>query len=161
MKMCTELPESLEQCLAEVPKRFITGSVDGQFISSMKKLVQEIIPLALSNQFQEPKITNRISFELQHQGNSKTNQDAKSLTEFTYISRPSDFRIKSICRSMTLEFHDHVDDNFGGKTNNKIDNGTNANAKQQLNEQTIATASKSMCKLFDEFIADFSTSIDG
>lgn len=160
MNFRTEIPETLEQCLAEVPKRFITGSVNGQFIDSMKKLVQ-IIPLALNNQFQEPKITNRISLELKYQDDTKSNQDVKSSIEFTHTSRPSDFRIKSICESMTL---DHLDDNSGQKTiksnnnnNNSSGSGTN---KQQVNEQTIETASKPMCKLFDEFIADFSTSIE-
>lgn len=144
----TELQETFEQCLTEVPGRFIIGSVNGQFFGSMKKLAQEIIPLALNNQFQEPNITNRISFELddkdgdenENENELKTNQNIEYPIASIYTSRPSDFRIKSICESMTSEFVDRFN--------------------QPINEQTTKTASKSIRKLFDEFIADFNASIE-
>lgn len=163
------LQKTFEQCLTEVSKRFITGSVNGQFIDSMKTVVQEITPLAFNNQFQEPKITNRISFELDIDDDPnkfKTNQDVKSSLDFTYETRPSDFRIKSICYGMN-----------GGKPS--ITLATQASAsivdhrtvdddnlrareicKHSTNDQTTETASKSIRKLFNEFIADFSTSIE-
>lgn len=127
----------------EVPDRFIVGSVNGQFIDSMKKLVQDIIPLALNNQFQEPKNTNRISFELDDQDENelKTNQNIEYPIASIYTSRPSDFRIMSICKSMTSESLDHQ-------------------FNQVTNKQTAEAAPKSIRKLFDEFIADFNTSIE-
>lgn len=170
------LQKTFEECLTEVSKRFITGSVNGQFIDSMKTIVQEITPLAFNNQFQEPKITNRISFELDIGGNGKasdgapnefkTNQDVKSSLDFTYETRPSDFRIKSICYGMnggrpsvalatppSASIVDHRtidDDNLSAR---EI-------CKYPTNEHTTETASKSIRKLFNEFIADFSTSIE-
>lgn len=127
----------------EVPDRFIVGSVNGRFIGSMKKLVQDIIPLALNNQFQEPKNTNRISFELDDQDENelKTNQNIEYPIASIYTSRPSDFRIKSICKSMTSESLDHQ-------------------FNQATNKQTAEATPKSIRKLFDEFIADFNTSIE-
>lgn len=127
----------------EVPDRFIVGSVNAQFIGSMKKLVQDIIPLALNNQFQEPKNTNRISFELDDQDENelKTNQNIEYPIASIYTSRPSDFRIKSICKSMTSKSLDHQ-------------------FSQVTNKQTAEAAPKSIRKLFDEFIADFNTSIE-
>lgn len=127
----------------------------------MKRLVQEITPLAFNNQFQEPKITNRISFGLDDvdPDELKTNQDVKSSLDSTYETRPSDFRIKSICNGMNsdgrLSFasivdHRMDDDNFGAKDS----------CTQSTNSQTTNTASKSMRKLFNEFIADLNTSIE-
>lgn len=126
----------------------------------MKRLVQEITPLAFNNQFQEPKITNRISFELDDvdPDELKTNQDVKSSLDSTYETRPSDFRIKSIWNRMNRNGlssasavdHRMDDNNFGTKDS----------CKQSTNNQTTKTASKSMRKLFNEFIADLNTSIE-
>lgn len=129
----------------------------------MKRLVQEITPLAFNNQFQEPKITNRISFGLDDvdPNELKTNQDVKSSLDSTYETRPSDFRIKSICNGMnggrpslalaSVSIVDHcIDDNFRARDS----------CKQPTNNPTTKTASKSMRKLFNEFIADFNTSIE-
>lgn len=88
------MPDTGEQCAVEMPKRFITGSVTGQFIGSMKKLVQEIIPHAFNNQFQEPQITNTIPLE--HYADT-ANQNIECPADSTHTSRPSDFRIKPIC----------------------------------------------------------------
>lgn len=116
----------------------------------MKKLAQEIIPLALNNQFQEPKITNRISFEPadQDEDELKTNQNIEYPIASTHTSRPSDFRIKSICESPTSEFVDQFKHNVD-QTKEQLTNG-----------QTTETAPKSIRKLFDEFIVDFNTSIE-
>lgn len=154
-KIYIELQETYEQCLTEVPKRFITGSVNGQFIGSMKKLAQEIIPLALNNQFQEPKITNSISFEpdeTQDQDEpSKTNQNIECPIDSTYISRPSDFRIKSIGNGISSEFVEH----------NSNDDQQQQLLKHKTSGQTTDTAApKSIRKLFDEFIADFNASVE-
>lgn len=130
----------------------------------MKRLVQEITPLAFNNQFQEPKITNRISFDVDDDvdvdpDELKTNQDVKSSLDSTYETRPSDFRIKSIWNRMSSDGQlsgastvDRCmdDNNFGAKDS----------CKQSTSNQTTKTASKSMRKLFNEFIADLNTSIE-
>lgn len=143
----TAMQETFEQCLTEVPKRFITGSVNGQFIGSMMKLAQEIVPLALNNQLQQPQITNIISMELEHQDEeeSNINENIEQPIDSIHTSRPSDFRIKSISKSMACESDVHHKHN-----SDQIDN--------QQKQQT--TAPKSISKLFDEFIADFNASVE-
>lgn len=156
MQNITEVQETYEQCFVEMPKRFITGSVNGQFIGSMKKLAQEIIPFALNNQFQEPKITNSISLELDHTDEDEfnTNQNIEHSIDSTYTSRPSDFRIKSICKTMTSEYVEHHEQHYSLDRNDII--GSN-----HTNDETTQNDSpKSIRKLFDDFITDFNASVE-
>lgn len=160
-----ELQETYEQCLKEVPMRFIIGSVNGQFISSMKKLTQEIIPLAFNNQFQEPKITNSILFEPDehHHGDRdevKANQNIECSIDFTYTSRPSDFRIKSICDGKTLEFVEHNSDRNDEQQQQQRKQKQQLQQKPKTSPTTGTAAQKSIRKLFDEFIVDFNASIE-
>lgn len=139
-----------------MPKRFIVGSVNGQFIGSMKKLAQEIFPLALNNQFQEPQIINSLSLDVEHQTEGKTqlntNQNVERSVDFTYTSRPSDFRIKSIREAMTSEFVGHLAHNF---------DHNDYQQQQYINEETTKAATpKSIRKLFDHCIAEFNASIE-
>lgn len=139
-------------------------------------LVQEITPFAFNNQFQEPKTANRIPFGMDSDVDLvklKTNQDVKRSLDSTYETRPSDFRIKPICYGMnggrpsfasasgaaaaaapasaSIVDHRFVDvDNFRAKES----------CKHSTNGQTTQTASESIRKLFNEFIADFNTSIE-
>lgn len=155
-----ELQETYEQCLKEVPMRYIIGSVNGQFISSMKKLTQEIVPLALNNQFQEPKITNSILFEPDenHDRNEvKANQNIDCSIDSTYMSRPSDFRIKSICDGKTLEFVEHNSDR---NDEQQCKQRQQLQQKPKTSRTTAVAAPKSIRKLFDEFIVDLNASIE-
>lgn len=133
------------QCITDVAKHFITGSVNGQFIGSMKKLTQEIIPLAFNNQFQEPKITNILLLDNEHDAGTNTVQHIECPTDSAYITRPSDFRIKSICNGRNVEFNDH----------------TEHSSDMQLHKNgTTTVAPKSMRTLFDKFIAEFNSSVE-
>lgn len=156
----TELQETFEQCLAEVPKRFITGSVNGQFIGLMKKFAQDIVPLALNNQLQEPQITNIISMEPENQNEceANSNQNIEHPIDSIYTSRPSDFRIKSICESMTTKFVDH----FEYVSDQKDNRHKQCHQQQRVNRSTTrqTAAPKSIRKLFDEYIADFNATIE-
>lgn len=142
---------TIDKDTANVMQDFITGSVNGQFIVSMKKLAQEIIPLALNNQFQEPKITNIISLEFENDIETSTQQHAECPKDSVYITRPSDFRIRSICDDRNVEFDDHLVHNVDETANHKHD--------MQKKRKTAPTP-KSMRKLFDEFIAEFNASVE-
>lgn len=154
--------EIYDECKIEMQKMFMIGSVNGQFIDGMKKLVKDLFPFAFNNQFQDPQMTNSISFDLDTQANhqqyteqQKTNQHENyNSIDFKYISRPSDFRLKSssmvVCESSKFEYDDKR--NLNGKRNiNKLQNGkTNHQPKP-----------KSIRKLFDGFIVELNESIDG
>lgn len=84
-------------CCAEMAKKFLIGSLHGQFIDAMEKLSRHIFPIAFSNQFQDPGTANSNLFErIGERCASNADNIVDSNHDNTYVLRPSDFRLKSI-----------------------------------------------------------------
>lgn len=77
--------DSYDECAIEMQKLFIIGSTDGQVVASLRRMVQQIYPIAFDTQYRHPTATNYNLFATQ---DSETN-------EHLDISRPSDYRIQN------------------------------------------------------------------
>lgn len=121
-------------------KKFLIGSLYGQFIDAMEKLSRHIFPIAFNNQFQDPGTASSNLFDaIEERDASTAHNIADANDESTHILRPSDFRLKSmVCRAPTIKSADQQND--------------------APNESTAKT--KSICTLYGKLLAEFIGTIE-
>lgn len=134
-------------------KKFLIGSLQGQFIDAMDKLSRHIFPIAFSNQFQDPGTANSNLFDgIGEQTNTSNHNVSDSDYDNTYGMRPSDFRLKSIvCRTGACERNEQQPNDDDG----------NADAdEQEKGSAGSMVQSKSICAQYERLLADFNGIIE-
>lgn len=146
-------------CCAEMAKKFLIGSLQGQFIDAMDKLSRHIFPIAFSNQFQDPGTANSNLFDRigERTNISNGHNVSDAVYDNTYVMRPSDFRLKSIVwRAMACERSEQR------RRNDDDGNGDNdADADEKETRAVGPTVqSKSICTQFERLLAEFNGIIE-
>lgn len=75
--------DSYGECATEMQKHFIIGSTDGQLVASMKRMMQNIYPIAFDTQYRHLNATNYNLFAMRDSG----------MIRHIDVTRPSDYRL--------------------------------------------------------------------
>lgn len=84
---------SKNECIAELPKSFIFGSVRGNIIGTLKTIMRDIYPTAIEFQFREPLPIQENMFPETSEESEDMNATRVELIDF---SRPSDYRLRAV-----------------------------------------------------------------
>lgn len=85
---------TMDECKAELPKRFIFGTLKGHALQRANDLLANIFQEALEFQFHEPRIMEESQIA-KNKEKLPDNESSHSIRIMDF-SRPSDFRLKSI-----------------------------------------------------------------
>lgn len=144
--------EQYDECVAEMPKKIIIGSVNGKLVESMENLIRNIYPAIFDNQFQDPHTANNNLFssdEIQ----TEDDKNIVVLSESSIdVSRPSDFRLKALFMANQCNKSEISQRNSLSKEN--------INVQQNSQKHLSNSKENRMQKYFDYFINRFSDSIE-
>lgn len=131
---------NLSECYAEMPQRFIFGSIRGSLVQTMKTIVNQVFVDAIEFQFQEPNITEENLFKVNKSDDPAQDEEITSSSEYSTsklidLSRPSDCRLNAVSSKLS-GFNANGDDShlLPTRTKSKI-TSIEKKTESQLNEK--------------------------